>query len=266
MPPERLHPRSSAKRWLLAVLAVACVVVGCGRTRARLRADRDAYHAIDQKSATVRGEVGDYRISIPNDSRMFDPNDPDCPARPEDDPLSNRLLHCVDGKRGAKQWRCAPVTEDIENPFWRGALPVDEDGGLVLDIPAAVRLGLRQDPDFQSELEDLYLAALDVSFERFQFDAQLLGGSAIDYLAQGPVASGSGESSSLLTVSPSDPVNQWRVEKLTATGGEIVAGIANSLVWQFAGPNDYTSFTLLNFSIFQPLLLLAAVGCLPSKI
>jgi hypothetical protein len=33
-----------------------------------------------------------------------------------------------------------------------------------------------------------------------------------------------------------------------------VVGAANSLVWQFAGPDDYTSTTLLDFSLIQPLL------------
>ncbi|MCD4726109.1 MAG: TolC family protein, partial [Pirellulales bacterium] len=48
--------------------------------------------------------------------------------------------------------------------------------------------------------------------------------------------------------------NSLEVRKLTATGGEIVAGIANSLVWQFAGPDEYTAMTLLDFSMLQPVL------------
>ena len=37
-------------------------------------------------------------------------------------------------------------------------------------------------------------------------------------------------------------------------GAELVVGLANSLVWQFAGPDQYTANTLLNFSLMQPLL------------
>ena len=43
-------------------------------------------------------------------------------------------------------------------------------------------------------------------------------------------------------------------EKLHATGGTIVANFANSLVWQFSGNNSYTPFTVLDFSLVQPLL------------
>ena len=34
------------------------------------------------------------------------------------------------------------------------------------------------------------------------------------------------------------PGNRFRAEKLTATGGELVVGLANSLMWQFAGPDN----------------------------
>ena len=34
----------------------------------------------------------------------------------------------------------------------------------------------------------------------------------------------------------------------------MVIGLANSLVWQFAGPDDYRGRTLIDFSIVQPLL------------
>ena len=55
-------------------------------------------------------------------------------------------------------------------------------------------------------------------------------------------------------MSPLSPRSPLRAERLTATGGELVVGMANSLVWQFAGPDDYTSTTLLDFSLIQPLL------------
>jgi len=125
---------------------------------------------------------------------------------------------------------------------------------VVLDMPGAVRLALLESPDYQSELEDLYLSALDVSFERFQFDTQFFGGSDLLFTADGRDRSGTGSSSSLFEVSPSSSGNRYRAQRLTATGGELVVGLANSLVWQFAGPDDYSSNTILDFSIVQPLL------------
>ena len=239
----------------IAVLAaLSLVLVGCSRSKARLRADRDANCLIDQKAPHAGASPGDYRITIDRDSRMFDPHSPDCPPMPPDDPASHRYMHCVDGKKGAKYWREACRTSYVDPPKWRQYLPLNNKRELILDTEAAVQLALKNDPRFQQEVEELYLSALDVSFERFRFDTQLFGGSSVDYIADGRARTGSGESSSLLTVSPSSPGNRYRLQKLSATGSELVVGLANSLVWQFAGPDDYFGSTLLDFTLVQPLL------------
>ncbi|MEQ8849669.1 TolC family protein [Botrimarina sp.] len=244
---------------LLVVAAVLAPLAGCSRTRARVTADRDAYCLIDQKSTAVGGDLGEYRLAIEPRSRMYDENDPDHPPMPPDDPVSHRYLHRIDGKKGTYYYRDAPRTPFVENPSWRAMLPVDERGRLVLDTTGAVRVGLVHDPDYQQELEELYLSALDVAFERFQFDVQLFGGAAIDYVSLGRVRGG-GASSSQLFVSPSSAAagpsafNPWRLERTTALGGEIVASFANTLVWQFSGQNNYTGFSLLDFTMVQPLL------------
>ena len=257
-----LNRPGQALRYAMGLLCAAMVLApmaGCSRSRARLRADQEAYCLLDQKSTVAGGDIGDYRIGIVPTSRMYDADNPDCPPMPPDDPTSHRYLECVDGKRGAKCWREAPRTPWVDPPNWRATLPLDAGGRLVLDTQAAVRLGLGNDPDFQQELEELYLSALDVSFERFRFDTQLFGGASTNFVAEGAVYNG-GESSSELTVSPSSqtlgpsPSNRWRLEKLTATGGEMVVGLANTFMWQFAGPNTNNVNTLLDFSIVQPLL------------
>ncbi|MBN2292101.1 MAG: hypothetical protein JXM70_06730, partial [Pirellulales bacterium] len=130
---------------------------------------------------------------------------------------------------------------------WRSFLPLDKDGVLVLDRKAAVQVALLESRDYQRELEDLYLSALDVTFQRFRFDAQFFGGNDTYFTADGPDRSGA-SSSELRTDT------DLEMRKLTASGGELVVGMANSLVWQFAGPDDYRGTTLLDFSMVQPLL------------
>ena len=191
---------------------------------------------------------------------MYDPHDPDCEPMPPDDPVSHQLMHCVDCKKGSKCWRCLQRTPFVENPGWLQHLPYDKDGQVVLDLQGAVELALLESPRYQSQLEELYLSALDVTFERFRFDTQFFGGSSVFITADGKDRSGTGNSSSLFDVatlrdgSPARTGNRLRAEKLTATGGELVVGLANSLVWQFAGPDDYSSNTVLDFSLVQPLL------------
>ncbi len=192
---------------------------------------------------------------------MYDPHDPDCEPMPPDDPVSHKLMICVDCKKGSKCWRCLQRTPFVENPGWLEHLPYDEDGQVVLDLQGSVELALLESPRYQSQLEELYLSALDVTFERFRFDTQFFGGSNVFYTADGEDRQTiGGSASSLFEVATLRPGNRLRAEKLTATGGELVVGLANSLMWQFAGPDDYSSNTVLDFSIIQPLLRSAGRG------
>ncbi len=245
---------------LLWGMAILIASTGCNRGFYRQQADVEAYTAINQKAACVDAEPGNYGINVDPRSRMFDPHDPDCEPMPPDDPASHRLMHCVDCKKGSECWKCLPRTPFVENPGWLEHLPYNDEGEVVLDEQGAIELALLHSPFYQSQLESLYLSALDVTFERFRFDTQFFGGSSVFITADGNERTGTGESSTQLAVEPSrvaSPAltgNRLRATRLTATGGELVVGLANSLVWQFAGPDDYTSNTVLDFSIVQPLL------------
>ncbi len=238
----------------LVLMTVLLLALGCNRTLYRQQADQEAYRTIDHKAAAVDSDPGQFRIDIDPRSRMYDPHNPDCEPMPPDDPVSHQLMQCVDCKKGSKCWRCLQRTPFVENPGWMEHLPYDESGNVVLDLQGSVELALLESSRYQSQLEELYLSALDVSFERFRFDTQFFGGSSIFFTSDGRDRTGTGESSSAFEVTPLRTGNRLRAEKLTATGGELVVGLANSLVWQFAGPDDYSGSTVLDFSLVQPLL------------
>jgi len=240
----------------MVLLSTSILTAGCTRTRSyyRRQADQEANTIIDQKALAAGSATGEFRIEIDPRSRMFNPHNPDLEPMPPDDPATHQLMQRVDRKKGSRKWRNLPRTPYVENPDWQQYLPMNLQGEVVLDQRGAVEMALLQSPDYQQELENLYLSALDVSFERFRFDAQFFGGSSVLYTADGRSRSGFGQSSSLLQVNPLRPANNLRVEKLTATGGTLVVGLANSLMWQFAGPDDYSSNTLLDFAMVQPLL------------
>src|SRR3954469_2074249 len=245
---------SRSKTCLAWLIAVVIIFAGCTRAHYRRQADREVNAIIDDKARTLGQAPGEFRIDVDPRSRMFDPHSPDCPPQPPDDPISHKLMECVDGKPGAPIWNKMATTQRVDNPSWKDYLPRDKDGNVVLDLTGAVQVALLESPTYQQQLETLYLSGLDVTFERFRFDSQFFGGSSIFYTAEGPVRAGKAGGSSVLEVNPSDPTNRFRVEKLTATGGELVVGLANSLVWQFAGPDNYSSNTILDFSLVQPLL------------
>lgn len=234
---------------LLILITIAVMLSGCTRAFYRNQADCEVAGLVEQTSIGTEAVLPGFTIQPHPKSRMSAPGPADFPPMPPDDPVSNRYMKCVDGMRGWPYWDCYGKTRCIQNPFWLSYLPRQSDGSLVLDRQAAVQVALLESREYQNELEQLYLTALDVTFQRFRFDAQFFGGNDTYFTADGPDRNGDGRSSSRL-----DTDTGLEMRKLSATGGELVVSVANSLVWQFAGPDDYSGRTLLDFSFFQPLL------------
>jgi len=220
-------------------------VTGCGRAFYRRQADREVNTLVHSAANDPRWPLEGFTIQPDPKSRMYDPFDLDRPPMPPDDPTSHRLMHCVDCKRGWPCWHCSGDTPYVENPAWKAYLPENEQGGVVLDRDGAMQTALLHSREYQREVENVYLSALDVTLQQFQFDAQFFGGHSTFFDAEGRLAGGQ----SLLSVD-----NDLQMRRFLATGGELVVGAANSLVWQFAGPDSYSANTLLDFSLVQPLL------------
>lgn len=256
--PNPIKSLLSSVRHPLVVAAslLAITLGGCSRAFYRQQADNEAYCLIQQKANNPHWALDGYTITVDPRSRMFDPFAPDCPPMPEDDPASNEFMNCVDNKRGYPDWTRNGVNGQIENPAWMAYVQTDERGIAQVDSDDAVRLALLNSRDYQQQLENLYLSALDVSFQRFQFDSQFFAGYSVFYTADGPRRRGSGgNSSSVLELNTaSSGARPWAMQKAFSTGSTLVVGLANSLVWQFSGPDDYTGTTLLDFTLVQPLL------------
>ncbi|MGB6043764.1 MAG: hypothetical protein WBF93_11465 [Pirellulales bacterium] len=248
---------TSTFRFRTAILGLALALLvgtlGCSRKSYRLRADADAFGLIEQKTSNPRWLLEDYHVYPDPRSRMASPDSPDFPPMPPDDPDSHELMKCVDGKRGFKGWDRWGETPYVANPQWRSFVPTDGEGKLPLNRNSAVRAALLNSPAYQSELEDLYLSALDVSFERFRFDAQFFGGYQAFLSASGR-RHPDGQSSQLALATRNPSGSALEMHKLFAGGGELVVGFANSLIWEFSGPNRHTASTILDFSLIQPLL------------
>ncbi len=223
---------------------------GCHRGFYRRQADREAQALIQQKACDPRWNLPDSSIEIPASSRMFDPFSIDHPPLPPDDPTSHQLMQRVDDKPGFPHWHANGDTNHVENPEWIAHLPVNENGEVEMDIATAYRLALLHSTDYQQQRETLYLSALDVSLQRFGFDSQLFSGFNA-FVENNGALSSSGSSTTLETSLGNQGL---RLQKLGITGSTLVIGLANSMIWQFAGPNTQTASTLIDFSIIQPLL------------
>ncbi len=240
--------------WACQLVLLLTAFAGCQRAFYRERADAEAYSLIGEKTLHRRAQLPRFEIGIDPRSRMFDPFDPDYEPMPPDDPDSHAYMHCVDKKKGYPHWHADGDTEFAQNPNWYQWLPLNEEGVLVLDAETAVELASLHSRDYQRQLETLYLSALDVSFERFRFDTQFYGGLSSRYHADGPLRHADGSQSEFAVGTFPETRDGIRMEKLSATGSELLVGFANSLVWQFSGPDTYTASSLLDFTLVQPLL------------
>ena len=228
---------------LLAFVAVLVTCTGCSRQFYRNKADHEVYSVIRQGNNDPRWQIEDYQINPDPMSRMHDPHSPDCQPMPIDDPTAHRKMHSVGGHRGSKHWYEHGRTRHVENPYWKQFLLVNDRGEIPLDKEKAVELARLHSPEFQTALENLYLAAMNVSQERFRFDTQFYGGDSLLYSIPG-------RGNPALR----NDVN-LRAERLFATGGEWAVELANSITWTLNGQGTWKSnSSLLNVSVVQPLL------------
>lgn len=239
-------------RRFLLLLPVLCVLVsgGCTRRFWRDQADRQVWSLWNGFTTEAGQPNRENGIGVRPESRLYDPTNPDHPPMAPDDPLAHTRMHCVDGKRGWRKWHKYGEVAAVDDQHWRAFLPYDDEGTVVLDRHAAVQVALLNSRNYQRELEDLYLSALDVTFERFRFDAQFFFNNNTLFTTVGPNRPvGGGGSSSVLTTD-----TDFQVNKLYAGGGQLVVDFANSIVWQFAGADRNTNVSFLNFNFAQPLL------------
>lgn len=250
---EKIHRRSRPKtRWLVFGIALLAPLAGCSRSHYRQQADEEAAYVISEKSFDPRWALPGFSIEQDPRSRYFDPYDPDCPPMPPDDPYSHEYMHYVDGKKGWPYWHRHGDRTELENPGWREYLnqytPLTEDGKVILSINSALDIAYLHSPNYQTQLETLYLSALDVTTERFRLDTQFFGGTDLTYIHTGN-ARANGFETNVLQLD-----NDLSAQRRFATAGQLLVGFANSMVWEFAGANTDNTLSIVNFNLVQPLL------------
>lgn len=272
----RLSSHALRLRVILALLASILVAEGCSRSKHRIAADREAYDVIAERNCDPRWSEPGLSIDVDPRSRYFDCYDPDYSPMPPDDPVSHQYMVCVDGRKGWKHWQDNGHRLELENPSWEQTLPgyveMTEDGKIRLSVDSAVRLAYIHSPFHQTQLETLYLSALDVTAERFRLDTQFFGGYNANYLHQGSLLpprltynstfgryvvtpAVDGVESNLATMGrPSSANPALQARKRFATAGELLVGFANSFVFEFTGSDANLAASLANFSFIQPLL------------
>ncbi|MDO5581177.1 MAG: TolC family protein [Planctomycetia bacterium] len=233
---------------LIVFIVLILLISGCSRKFYREDADREVDKLLNTAGqCDPLWDMSNFSLEQDPASRYSDFHDPEKLPMPPDDPMGHRLMECVDGMRGSSKWNENGQTNTVENLNWVQSLPAPVDGKIIIDQKVAYDLALVHSPNYRTAFENVYLSALNVIEERYKFDVLFYGGESLLYRNNGGFRDGS---TSTLTNDLS-----FGGSKKLATGGTVLIGIANSLVWTFGGNGDrYSPSTSIGYSITQPLL------------
>jgi len=258
--PRHANPTSANHRPLHAVPVLLGIVVviciGCTRTDYRLRADKQSYEIVSQKADDPRWSLPDFDLTPDPRSRFYDPYCIDRPPLPPDDPTAHRYMECVDGMHGWRHWDQFGQISHVENPEWPvflGGEPLECDDSPLpsidrLSLADALELGLVNSRDYQEQLEDVYLSALSLTYQRYRFDIRprgFLGEPGSEMFVEYD-----GENNGTLGLGPSN----LGFSKLMPSGAQLVAELSNNTLWLFSGSGGPRTASTLAFSVVQPLM------------
>ena len=272
---------SGHSRQAIAMLAVTLMFVGSGCSRMfwRSQADFDAYNLLEKKQFDPRWDIPRTTVEADPRSRFYDPFDPDAPPLPPDDPAAAQYMQWLHGMRGYKSWHKFGESMSVENPQWLAnfglapdvshdsyqssdglsvgrdptALRSDESVRLVptienLTLEQAVELASIHSRDYQTQLENLYLSALQLTLDQFQFNVRYLGLGAKTPSGTLTSSNTPGGTNSLAFNS------RGGISQLLPTGGQWIVEMANNTLWLFSGGQHTSSQSVLSYSLVQPLL------------
>ncbi len=228
------------------LILMVLLLAGCSRSWYRQQADKDAYTLETGHIPNAASDIGRIDITPPSESRLSDPYDPDKPPKPPDDPAAAFFMARPGGMKGYSHWDKFGEAPTIEPQTWEQGLGLDAQGVLKLSQDKSVEIALLDSREYQTALEDVYLQALNLSLNRFEFETQWFGRAGTTYVRTG--ASSLPFESNLLTAS-----SDIGFTRNLAAGGQLLVDFANAFVWEFTGRTRSVTGAF-NATLFQPLL------------
>ena len=232
------------RRWLMPLFAVLVMLVGCTRRYYREFADRDVYRIEQQREFDWRWELPDRPVEADPKSRIGDKHDPDHQPIVPDDPAARPFQVTAGRPLEFMGWKKRGI-QPVEDLGWMEFIPRDKDGDLLLNGPSAMRIALKNNRDYQTQVEDVYLAALSLTLLRFTYFPQLFNTEQVQFTQSGIRANESNQ----LTTLTADSL-KWTF----FSGAQIVTSFANQLVFEYNGHGFQRVNTNLLINISQPLL------------
>lgn len=233
-------------RWGLFI-PLALLTIGCSRSFYRQQADAETYPLVTERAYGPSSAVGNVNLTPQPGSRLADPFNPDSTPKPPDDPAAGLFMDRPGGFHGSRRWGRFGYADQIEPPGWEAALGLDPTGTLRLDQDRATEIALLNSRDYQTVREDLFLTALDLTLNRFEFATQWFGGFGPSYTRVG-AGSLPTESNSLTLA------GGFGFSRFLPAGGQLLTNFANSFVWEFTGNSGAAVNGSFTATLVQPLL------------
>ncbi len=229
--------------WLIAGTVF---LTSCSRTHYRQSADRETYPVVAQHVVLPTNAIGRVDIQPAPQSRLADPFDPDRPPKPPDDVAAAGFMEHPGKFFGSRRWEKDGVVTSVETVGWETTLGIEPNGKLKLTQDKAVTIALDNSREYQTALENVYLTALSLTLNRFEFDSRWFGRNTTTY-----AQTGFGGPPTLTNTL--DTTSDRGFTRNLAAGGQVMVDFANSFVWEYSGNTSRVSgnFTA---SLMQPLL------------
>ncbi len=260
------RPTTNWAWWAFFLVPATLVLAGCTRHYFRERADADVEKLLTDKSSDDRWPLINYWVYPHPLARFADLDQPDCPAMPPDDPAAwitapkpqkpskvgytegtgyLDLLAQYDAINRAKP---SVILEEQKEAEPKKKEPEPARKPFLITLEQALELAIINSKEIQAQREILYLTALPVTTERFNFLPQFLA-------TQEAIRQWSAQESNF------GPTNQWELNSVGGvsqqffTGASLLLRLANQTVIDVSSmnkPTISTSSLVLDFS--QPLL------------
>jgi len=215
-----------------SLLACLFFLAGCSNRIDPAVADRE-----------VRALLGDapfFNWEVDPYSRLAAPDGNQLPPSPVDDPDARKVTLRIQ-KEDAHEDGNHSI--QLESAIWREKLPKLQNGSVLLDLETSMKLALLHSREFQGQKEELYLSALNVTYERFRLQPKSF------FRASGEVSDVSESSGNDL-----DSKIQTGFSGVARQGATWVASLASRLTIELGEGTSELGGSLANLTITQPLL------------
>lgn len=214
-----LYRRAGLTRPVVCSLLAAIVLVGCSTTKYKQSADDEVYRTLAEKVPAVPGVVDDFDIESEREMDL------------SGYPVNEDIYALFDGE---------PPDGEIGTEL--RDLMEAEVGARIITLDQAQELAFKYSREYQSQKEILYLQALSLTLDRYEFQPMFSAGASAEYVYTSQDESVAGG----LSVG---------VDRFLRTGGRFAIDLTTNL-FRFisGGPSQESATTTLVASFQQPLL------------